>query len=79
MDINEALDLIHHYSPAGGLVMDLFAGTLVTSLASLRLNRRSVVVEIDEDCVAPAVQRLKKWYKWLWNLACLVPGQFLVD
>ena len=45
MDINEALDLIHHYSPAGGLVMDLFAGTLVTSLASLRLNRRSVLFE----------------------------------
>jgi hypothetical protein len=51
----------------------------VTNLASLRLNRRSVVVEIDEDCVAPAVQRLKKWYKWLWSLALLVPGQFLLD
>ena len=76
MDLNEAMELIHQYSPPGGLVMDMFAGTLVTSLASVRLNRRCVAVEIDRNCVDPAISRLKEWYKWLKSIACLIRGQF---
>lgn len=79
MDINEALELIHQYSPVGGLVVDLFAGTLVTNLAALRLNRRSVCVEIDQHLVPAAKVRVKKWYLWLKKCALLVPDGITTD
>ena len=75
MDLNEALELVHQYSPPGGMVMDLFAGTFVTSMACLRINRRSVAVEIDQTCVDAAVGRLKRWYKYLYTCTLLILGQ----
>lgn len=75
MDIKEALELIHQYSSPGSMVMDLFAGTFMTSMACLRLNRRSVAIEIDRQCVDAAVGRLKRWYKYLHTCTLLIPGQ----
>lgn len=72
MDVNEALELIHQYSPVGGMVMDLFAGTCVTALATLRLNRKCVCVERDQNVVPPARVRLHQWYRWLKSVALLV-------
>lgn len=72
MDINEALELIHQYCPVGGFVMDLFAGTMVTALAALRLNRRCVCVEVDKALVPAATTRLHKWYRWLMTHALLI-------
>ena len=72
MDVNEALELIHQYSPVGGMVMDLFAGTCVTGMATLRLNRKCVCVERDQSLVPPAIVRLHQWYRWLKSCALLV-------
>jgi len=49
--MKEALELIHQYAPVGGMVMDLFAGTCVTAMATLRLNRKCVCVERDQNVV----------------------------
>jgi DNA modification methylase len=65
MDITEALELIHQYSPPGGLVMDGYAGTLKVAMAAIRLNRRSLSVEIDRNCYDLAVVRTKRYYKWV--------------
>ena len=76
MDLNESLELIHQYSPPGGLVVDQFAGTLVTALACLRLNRRSLSLEKDQLCIDAAKGRLRQWYKWLQQCALLLPGEY---
>jgi len=70
--MKEALELIHQYAPVGGMVMDLFAGTCVTAMATLRLNRRCVCVERDLNVVPAAVVRLEQWYRWLKSCALLV-------
>jgi DNA modification methylase len=53
--------------------MDLFAGTCVTALAALRLNRRSVMVESDVDCMLAATTRLQHYYAWLKENNALLP------
>lgn len=74
MCIEEPLEFIHQYSPPGGLVLDLYAGTGKVGMAALRLNRLSVLVEIDQDLVLDARQRMRKHYKWVRSVNALLPG-----
>ena len=62
MDFAEAAELIHQYCPPQGLVLDLFAGTMKIAMAALRLNRNSISVEIDKDCLAAAMARMRSYY-----------------
>jgi DNA modification methylase len=49
-------------SRMGDLVLDPFAGTGTTLIAALRLGRRAVGVEINEDYIELARTRLMKWW-----------------
>ena len=64
MDINEALELIHQYCRPGGVVLDLFCGTMVTGMAALRLNRMAVMADVDKQVVVAANKRMARFYKW---------------
>ena len=72
MAINEAVELIHQYCKPGGIVMDLFAGTCVTGLAALRLNRKAILFEIDERCLQAARRRIQRVFKTLSEAGALV-------
>lgn len=53
-------EVIVTYCPEGGLVYDPYAGTLSTSVASIRMRRRSFSVEMDEECFKAAFKRLSE-------------------
>jgi hypothetical protein len=72
MDLGECLELIHQYCPIKGTVMDLFAGTMVTGMAAIRLNRTVLLVEIDKHCADVALARLRSYYRWCHMLGVLV-------
>lgn len=64
MDINEALEIINRWSKPGGIVMDLFCGTMVIGLAALRLNRIAIMSDIDADVVKLGRERMERFYRW---------------
>ena len=69
MDINEALELIHQYCKPGGVVLDLFCGTMVTGMAALRLNRVAIMADVDRQVIDAANKRMARFYRW-----CLMNG-----
>lgn len=71
--MNEALELIHQYTPVGGLVVDMCAGTMVSALAALRLNRHIICVEIDKKCMDLAISRAHRFYRFLKMNNLLLP------
>lgn len=73
MDINEALEVIHRYCPPGGMVVDMFCGSMVVGMAALRLNRMTVMSDIDGVVVKLAKSRMERFYKWLLMNGTLPP------
>jgi len=51
----EAIDL---FTPKSGLILDMYGGTLTTSIASLVKRRRCLVIEKKEDLFKAAVKRV---------------------
>ena len=72
MDFNEAAEMVHQYCPPQGLVLGLFAGTMVIAMAALRLNRNSINIEVDQACLDAAMGRMKKYYKYLKLQALII-------
>ena len=52
-------ELIDLFTPPQGSVLDPFAGTLSTAIASMRVGRACTVVERDSDCYNAAFHRLQ--------------------
>ena len=53
-------------------MLDLFAGTMKTAMAAMRLNCNSISVEVDVNCQDAAMGRLRRYYKYLKMLSLLV-------
>lgn len=60
MPLNLALDMVALASWPGGTVLDPFAGSGTTALAARRLDRRSVLIELDADYARLAAERLQQ-------------------
>ena len=64
MDINEALEIINRWCKPGGIVMDLFCGTMVIGMAALRLNRIAIMSDVDKEVVDLGKKRMERFYRW---------------
>ena len=68
MGIAESCELVERYSPPGGNVLDLTAGTCPIGLACLRVGRAGFMVDKDGVCLERAKIRCMYYHKWLrWS------------
>ncbi len=52
-------ELMDIFSPHGGLVIDMFAGSLTSAIAALRCGRNIIAIEKDKACYDLAIERLR--------------------
>jgi site-specific DNA-methyltransferase (adenine-specific) len=56
--VAEAKYFVHHFCPAGGLVLDPCLGSGTTGVAAVELGRRFLGIDIEEACVKMTAARL---------------------
>jgi len=54
-------------SKEGDIVLDPFSGTFTTSAVAMKLNRKSISIELDEDYFNNGLKRLTKIHKDIKN------------
>ena len=59
--------IIKASSKEGDVVLDPFSGTFTTSAVAMKLNRKSIGIELDEDYFNNGLNRLKKIHKDIKN------------
>jgi DNA modification methylase len=61
--VEEMRRFVAQFSPADGIVVDLFGGTGTTAIAALSLQRRVFMMDADVDCVVASRRRVEQYCK----------------